>query len=124
MQHHSLLNPPISNVTFLPIPKFQFSRATVTRRQSIQCEASDTITKRKPRVLCLHGFRTSGQILKTQLNNNWPQSLLQNIDFFFPDAPFPANGKSGVEGVFDPPYYEWFQSNKVENRVNLMCNDF
>ncbi|KAI4321115.1 hypothetical protein MLD38_034535 [Melastoma candidum] len=42
---------------------------------------------RKPRMLCLHGFRTSGDILKKQ-------------------------GKSDVEGIFDPPYYEWFQFNK------------
>ncbi|KAA8530788.1 hypothetical protein F0562_005588 [Nyssa sinensis] len=23
-----------------------------------------------------------------------------------------AQGKSGVEGIYDPPYYEWFQSNQ------------
>lgn len=79
----------------------------------IPIESSDTITKRKPRVLCLHGFRTSGHILKTQLKNKWQQSVFEHIDFFFPDAPFPCNGKSEVEGIFDPPYYEWFQFNKV-----------
>ncbi|KAI3797245.1 hypothetical protein L1987_32500 [Smallanthus sonchifolius] len=34
------------------------------------------------------------------------------LDLFFPDAPFPCNGKSGVEGIFDPPYFEWFQFSK------------
>ncbi|KAI3797966.1 hypothetical protein L1987_33231 [Smallanthus sonchifolius] len=34
------------------------------------------------------------------------------LDLFFPDAPFPCNGKSGVEGIFDPLYFEWFQFNK------------
>ncbi|KAG4963730.1 hypothetical protein AAZX31_14G165700 [Glycine max] len=66
---------------------------------------------RKPRFLCLHGFRTSGEILKTQLHK-WPQSVLDNLDLVFVDAPFPCLGKSDVEGIFDPPYYEWFQFNK------------
>ncbi|KOM48305.1 hypothetical protein LR48_Vigan07g200900 [Vigna angularis] len=66
---------------------------------------------RKPRLLCLHGFRTSGEILKTQLHK-WPQSVLDNLDLVFVDAPFPCQGKSDVEGIFDPPYYEWFQFNK------------
>ncbi|QCE00677.1 dihydrofolate reductase [Vigna unguiculata] len=66
---------------------------------------------RKPRFLCLHGFRTSGEILKTQLHK-WPQSVLDNLDLVFVDAPFPCEGKSDVEGIFDPPYYEWFQFNK------------
>ncbi|XP_076946585.1 dihydrofolate reductase-like [Bidens hawaiensis] len=68
-------------------------------------------TYRKPRVLCLHGFRTSGQIFKAQINK-WPESVLDKLELFFPDAPFACNGKSGVEGYFDPPYYEWFQVHK------------
>ncbi|KAM5575487.1 hypothetical protein ABKV19_014446 [Rosa sericea] len=70
--------------------------------------ASDS---RKPRFLCLHGFRTSGLILKTQLGK-WPESVLKNFDLDFLDGPFPAQGKSEVEGIFDPPYHEWFQFNK------------
>lgn len=68
---------------------------------------------RKPRVLCLHGFRTSGLIFKTQMGK-WPQFVVDRIDFIFPDAPFPCYGKSAVEGFFDPPYYEWFQFNQVQ----------
>ncbi|CAI0405102.1 unnamed protein product [Linum tenue] len=67
---------------------------------------------RKPRFLCLHGFRTSAAILKKQLTIKWPESFLQNLDLVFIDAPYPAEGKSEVEGIFDPPYYEWFQFNK------------
>jgi hypothetical protein len=67
---------------------------------------------RKPRFLCLHGFRTSGEILKKQLGK-WPESVLQKFDLVFADGPFPSQGKSDVEGIFDPPYYEWFQFNKV-----------
>ena len=73
---------------------------------------SEGETVRKPRFLCLHGFRTSGEILKTQVGK-WPESVLQKIDLVFLDAPFPCLGKSDVEGIFDPPYYEWFQFNKV-----------
>lgn len=69
---------------------------------------------RKPRFLGLHGFRTSGAILKTQIETKWPKSVLEKIDIVYPDAPFPAQGKSDVEGIFDPPYYEWFQFNKVK----------
>jgi len=69
-------------------------------------------TQRKPRILCLHGFRTSGEILK-QLVLRWPESVIQNLDLVFPDGQFPAQGRSDVEGIFDPPYYEWFQANKV-----------
>ncbi|CAL0315551.1 unnamed protein product [Lupinus luteus] len=68
-------------------------------------------TLKKPRLLCLHGFRTSAEILKKQINK-WPQSVLEKLDLVFVDAPFPSQGKSDVEAFFDPPYYEWFQFNK------------
>ncbi|XP_051139404.1 uncharacterized protein LOC127257125 isoform X2 [Andrographis paniculata] len=68
--------------------------------------------ERKLRLLCLHGFRTSGEIIKKQVTGKWPDSVLQKLDLVFVDAPFPSQGKSDVEGIFDPPYYEWFQFNK------------
>ncbi|XP_030454457.1 dihydrofolate reductase [Syzygium oleosum] len=67
--------------------------------------------EQRPRILCLHGFRTSGEILKKQVLK-WPDSVLRDVDLVFPDGPFPAQGKSDVEGIFDPPYFEWFQFNK------------
>ncbi|KAK1396051.1 FSH1 domain-containing protein [Heracleum sosnowskyi] len=69
------------------------------------------IKQRKPRFLCLHGFGTSGRILKTQLQK-WPEFVLDKLDLVFPDAPFPCTEKSGVEGIFNPPYYEWYKRNK------------
>ncbi|XP_022751115.1 esterase GA18864-like isoform X2 [Durio zibethinus] len=69
--------------------------------------------RRKPRILCLHGFRTSGEILKKMMGK-WPDAVLEKFDFDFPDAPSPAKGKSDIEGLYDPPYYEWYQVNKVE----------
>ncbi|KOM39771.1 hypothetical protein LR48_Vigan03g315300 [Vigna angularis] len=68
-------------------------------------------TQRKPRILCLHGFRTSGEILK-QLVLRWPEPVIQNLDLVFLDGQFPSQGRSDVEGIFDPPYYEWFQANE------------
>lgn len=63
---------------------------------------------KKPRVLCLHGYRTSGEIMSTQLKK-WPAQILDRLDLVFPDAPHPAEGRSEVESIFPPPYYEWFQ---------------
>ncbi|KAG6598715.1 hypothetical protein SDJN03_08493, partial [Cucurbita argyrosperma subsp. sororia] len=69
---------------------------------------SESNIQRKPRILCLHGFRTSGAILKKHVEK-WPTSVLDQFDFHFMDAPFPSRGKSEVEGLHDPPYFEWFQ---------------
>ncbi|XP_057492673.1 uncharacterized protein LOC130778196 isoform X3 [Actinidia eriantha] len=69
---------------------------------------------RKPRFLCLHGFRSSGKILQTEIQQ-WPDFVLEKMDLVFVDAPFPAEGKSGLDGKFDPPYYEWFQSKSNED---------
>ncbi|VVB18123.1 unnamed protein product [Arabis nemorensis] len=66
---------------------------------------------KNPRVLCLHGFRTSGRILRA-LISKWPETILRNLDLDFLDGPFPATGKSDVERFFDPPYYEWYQAGK------------
>ncbi|KAJ0984687.1 hypothetical protein J5N97_003043 [Dioscorea zingiberensis] len=71
-----------------------------------------TQAERKLRVLCLHGFRTSGEIMKNQLLGKWPEEVTSRLDFFFPDGPWPATGKSEVEALFPPPYYEWYQYNK------------
>ncbi|XP_020091263.1 esterase AGAP003155-like [Ananas comosus] len=65
-----------------------------------------------PRFLCLHGFRTSGEIMRTQVTGKWPGDVTSRLDLVFADAPFPGLGKSEVDGIFPPPYYEWFQFDK------------
>ncbi|XP_059624206.1 uncharacterized protein LOC132267148 isoform X3 [Cornus florida] len=65
---------------------------------------------KKPRILCLHGFRSSSAILKKELEI-WPEFVLNMMDLVFLDAPFPAEGEPSGEGKF-PPYYEWFESNE------------
>jgi len=74
-------------------------------------------THEKPRILCLHGFRTSAKILETQIHK-WPESVLEKLDLVYLDAPYPSTGQSGVEGIFDPPYFEWFQGNQVRFPVS------
>ncbi|KAJ8765749.1 hypothetical protein K2173_014871 [Erythroxylum novogranatense] len=63
---------------------------------------------KRPKILCLHGFRTSAVILRT-LIGRWPQAVLEKLELDFLDGPFPARGRSDVEGLFDPPYREWYQ---------------
>ncbi|KAL8129304.1 hypothetical protein V2J09_018459 [Rumex salicifolius] len=66
--------------------------------------------KMKMKILCLHGFRTSGAFLSKQIGR-WDPSILSLFDLDFPDGKFPAGGKSDIEGFFRPPYFEWFQFN-------------
>ncbi|EPS65400.1 hypothetical protein M569_09376, partial [Genlisea aurea] len=77
-----------------------------------EADAPPPTSEKKLKLLCLHGFRTSALIMKTQITTKWPESILQKLDLVYADGPFPARGKSDVEGIFDPPYYEWFQFNK------------
>lgn len=75
-------------------------------------ERASPAARRRPRFLCLHGFRTSAEIMRKQVLGKWPADVTARLDLVFADAPFPAEGKSEVEGIFDPPYYEWFQFDK------------
>ncbi|KAJ6814682.1 putative leucine-rich repeat receptor-like protein kinase [Iris pallida] len=93
------------------------SLAEATMTATAAAEASPAVTSpvgggRKPRLLCLHGFRTSGDIMRTQVVGKWPGAVTARLDLVFADAPFPAEGKSDVDGIFPPPYYEWFQFDK------------
>ncbi|KAG8367773.1 hypothetical protein BUALT_Bualt16G0107600 [Buddleja alternifolia] len=65
----------------------------------------------KMKILCLHGFRTSGSFLKKQISK-WDPSIFTHFYMDFPDGIHPAGGKSDIEGIFPPPYFEWFQYNK------------
>ncbi|XP_016200568.1 esterase AGAP003155 [Arachis ipaensis] len=68
--------------------------------------------QRNPRVLCFHGYRTSGKILKKSIMSRWPEIVTQKLQLVFLDGKFPAHAKSAVGGVSDPPYYEWFRTNE------------
>ncbi|XP_038697636.1 esterase OVCA2-like [Tripterygium wilfordii] len=79
-------------------------------RPEVKSNSMEIQTQKKPRILCLHGFRTSGKILENLIRRRWSETALEKLDLDFLDGPFPAQGKSDVEGIFDPPYYEWYQS--------------
>ncbi|PKU77303.1 hypothetical protein MA16_Dca016870 [Dendrobium catenatum] len=50
--------------------------------------------RRWPRFLCLHGFRTSAEIMRKQVLGKWPDLVTARLDLLFANAPFPAEGKS------------------------------
>ncbi|WOL06795.1 hypothetical protein Cni_G15529 [Canna indica] len=84
--------------------------------------------EKKMKVLCLHGFRTSGSFLCKQISK-WDPSIFQHFQLEFPDGIFPAGGKSEIEGIFPPPYFEWFQFNKefteyqnLEQCISYLCD--
>ncbi|KAM7255902.1 hypothetical protein ACFE04_011643 [Oxalis oulophora] len=81
----------------------------------------------KMKILCLHGFRTSGSFLQKQISK-WDPSIFSNFELDFPNGSFPAGGKSDIEGIFPPPYFEWFQFDKefteytnLEECISYLC---
>ncbi|KAM0873394.1 hypothetical protein ACQ4PT_038101 [Festuca glaucescens] len=64
--------------------------------------------------------------MRKQVVGKWPAEVTARFDLVFPDAPFPAEGNSDVDGIFDPPYYEWFQFDKgfTEYRNLDKCFDY
>lgn len=83
--------------------------------------------QKKMKILCLHGFRTSGSFLKKQISK-WDPSIFASFQMDFPDGLFPAGGKSDIEGIFPPPYFEWFQFDKdfteytnLEECISHLC---
>ncbi|GAV85270.1 FSH1 domain-containing protein [Cephalotus follicularis] len=82
---------------------------------------------KKMKILCLHGFRTSGSFLQKQISK-WDPSIFGSFELDFPDGLFPAGGKSDIEGIFPPPYFEWFQFDKdfteytnLEECISHLC---
>lgn len=73
---------------------------------------------RKLRILCLHGFRTSGKILSEQVAlAKWGPLHDDIAELEFIDGPWPARGKSNVENKFAGPYLEWYQFNEDSSEV-------
>ncbi|EYU20847.1 hypothetical protein MIMGU_mgv1a012528mg [Erythranthe guttata] len=90
-------------------------------------EAKEVAIKKK-KILCLHGFRTSGSFLCKQISK-WDPSIFAHFDMDFPDGIFPAGGKSDIEGIFPPPYFEWFQFDKefteytnLDECIDYLCD--
>ena len=66
------------------------------------------------RILCLHGHRTSGAILREQMlevSSQLEAGFGPSLDLRFPDAPHPASGpaQDAVQSAWPGrPYYEWW----------------
>ncbi|XP_058185378.1 uncharacterized protein LOC131302652 [Rhododendron vialii] len=87
-----------------------------------------TDERRRMKILCLHGFRTSGSFLEKQISKWDPSIFHHHFDMEFPDGFYPAGGKSDIEGIFPPPYFEWFQFEKdftvytnLEECISYLC---
>jgi len=69
------------------------------------------------RVLALHGFRTSGQILSEQLKPL--KKALPDWEFYCPNAPNVAQGEPDeiVKLAFpnETNFYEWYNVKRLEN---------
>ncbi|XAR69781.1 Dihydrofolate reductase [Bertholletia excelsa] len=83
--------------------------------------------ERRMKILCLHGFRTSGSFLRKQISK-WDPSIFAHFHLEFPDGLYPAGGKADIEGIFPPPYFEWFQFNEdfteytnLEECIHHLC---
>lgn len=81
-------------------------------------------SKSAPTILCLHGWRTSGEILSMQMG-----ALRHNtgIDCTFVDAPFASIGDPdpGISFFYKNfSYYEWFlkdyEINDIENKTKIL----
>ncbi|KAI6692135.1 hypothetical protein NL676_019845 [Syzygium grande] len=74
-----------------------------------------------PGFCALCAFRTSIETVVVQIRE-WPESVLEKLDSAFLGAPCPSAGKSGLGGIFDPPYFECFlfQVHQVRGRVSRL----
>lgn len=73
----------------------------------------------KPRILCLHGWRTSGDVLKGQMK---AFSKDVEAEYVFMNAPFSATGPADeLVALFYPEmsYYQWYLEENEEDNIKL-----
>ncbi len=92
-----------------------------TIKQRIDSEKYKNMVEkvRKHKVLCLHGWRTSGKIMSMQT-----AAFRYNcgIDCSFMDAPYTANGDpdAGIAMIYtDEPYFEWYYKDSASLNLEL-----
>uniref|UniRef100_A0A7S0R2A9 Serine hydrolase domain-containing protein n=2 Tax=Pyramimonas obovata TaxID=1411642 RepID=A0A7S0R2A9_9CHLO len=76
-----------------------------------------TMPKEKLRILCLHGFRTSGRILQTLFRrSNFEQVFEDHAELVFVNAPYQCNEEEQsripavLQTMFPGPYHEWWNA--------------
>ena len=90
------------------------ARARAVVRGASSSPPRDEMRRSKLRLLCLHSFRTSGEILREQVRlAGWEETLGDLVEFHVMDAPHPASGPvpPDVLAFFpDVPYREWWNA--------------
>ena len=74
---------------------------------------------RKPKLLCLHGFRTSGRILSMQMS---AFRYNTEIDCSFMDGPHPCRGEpdTGIAMVYpNETYFEWYNNTETVHEIEI-----
>tara|TARA_B110000090_G_scaffold140063_1_gene153973 strand:+ start:68 stop:466 length:399 start_codon:yes stop_codon:yes gene_type:complete len=92
----------------------------VLQSQTKESESGSSGSKKPVRVLCLHGWRTSGEIMARQMKKLVQTINMEgdDVEFLFPDAPFEAKGApQELVEVFFPglPYFEWTTVDSKDN---------
>ncbi|GIM13027.1 hypothetical protein Vretimale_16229 [Volvox reticuliferus] len=67
----------------------------------------------RPRLLALHGWRTSAAVLAQQLQRSGLETVLEQVaEVVYLDGPHPAGGPPtrDVRRAFQPPFFEWWDA--------------
>eukprot|EP01023_Acetabularia_acetabulum_P062470 TRINITY_DN7693_c0_g1_i2.p3 TRINITY_DN7693_c0_g1~~TRINITY_DN7693_c0_g1_i2.p3 ORF type:complete len:240 (+),score=30.90 TRINITY_DN7693_c0_g1_i2:151-870(+) len=89
-----------------------------TSTNALKASSNKPPTNNKIRLLCLHGFWTSGKILKQQLQlANWQDKFGDLVEFEFLTAPHKATGKIPEDVSFPGPYFEWWNAKKIDDEI-------
>ncbi|KAF9885359.1 hypothetical protein FE257_012976 [Aspergillus nanangensis] len=67
------------------------------------------------RILCLHGKGCSGAVFRSQTEMVRKYLEDMDIDYDFPNAPFSSAPATGVDVVYDPPYYAFWQNDNLQS---------
>lgn len=89
--------------------------ASANQATNVAAERKYSGSDHKLRILCLHGWRTNGEILSMQMAALQANTRMNCI---FIDAPFPGRGEpdKGIAFFYpNRPYYEWFYRAKKDS---------
>jgi len=123
----------------LRLGEFSWSRARKQRYCACMASGQVGISWRSRSASGTLLYSSSLTWLCPGLKRIWLIGLLSSLfcagtNFFlgfqvFPDGIFPAGGKSEIDGIFPPPYFEWFQFNKefteytnLDECISYLCD--
>ncbi|KAH6985280.1 serine hydrolase FSH, partial [Ilyonectria destructans] len=87
--------------------------------QSVSC-----VRRAKMKFLCLHGYQQSAAIMQSEtrfLKDIFEQSIGEEVEFFYPSAPFPS-----VPTASNEPTYAWWPNDatatNIEETLSYLSN--